>query len=54
MSSSAPTAATLWEPLDPRATAGLVAAVPTRWWLSGGAALDRWLGGTSGTGRTPM
>lgn len=44
MSSSTPTAATPWEPLDAEAVARLLAAASVRWWLSGGVALDRWLG----------
>lgn len=37
-------AATPWEPLDPSAVAELLSSASVRWWLSGGAALDRWLG----------
>ncbi|GAA1539772.1 hypothetical protein HD600_001112 [Microbacterium ginsengiterrae] len=37
-------AATAWEPLDPSAVAALLSGAPVRWWLSGGAALDRWVG----------
>lgn len=44
MPSSAPTSATPWAPLDPEAVAGLFASASVRWWLSGGVALDRWLG----------
>lgn len=44
MSFSSPASANGWVPLDPRAVAALLAAVPVRWWLSGGVALDRWLG----------
>lgn len=33
-----------WRPLSPRGAADLLAAAPVRWWLSGGAALDHWLG----------
>lgn len=33
-----------WEPLTPHAVATLLDGAPVRWWLSGGAALDRWLG----------
>lgn len=36
-------AARKWRPLTPDAVAELLAAAPVRWWLSGGAALDRWL-----------
>lgn len=35
-----------WRPLDADGVARLLAAAPVRWWLSGGAALDRWLGRT--------
>lgn len=44
MASPAPTPATPWERLAPDAVAALLAGTPARWWLSGGAALDRWLG----------
>lgn len=44
MPSSAPTSATPWEPLDPQAVVRLFSAASVRWWLSGGAALDRWIG----------
>ncbi|MCK3769220.1 hypothetical protein MZK47_06015 [Microbacterium aerolatum] len=44
MPSSAPDSATPWQPLEPAAVAQLLAAASVRWWLSGGAALDRWLG----------
>lgn len=44
MPSSAPTSVTPWAPLAPEAVAGLFAEASVRWWLSGGAALDRWLG----------
>src|SRR6218665_431050 len=33
-----------WHPLSAAAVAELLAGAPVRWWLSGGAALDRWLG----------
>ncbi|MFT4030315.1 MAG: hypothetical protein QM675_10615 [Protaetiibacter sp.] len=33
-----------WMPLEPRGVAELLSATSSRWWLSGGAALDRWLG----------
>lgn len=46
MPSSAPTSATPWEPLDPPSVARLFAAASVRWWISGGVALDRWLGRT--------
>jgi hypothetical protein len=44
MSDSAPTFETSWDPLAPQAVAELLEAAPVRWWLSGGVALDRWLG----------
>lgn len=44
MASSAPSADTPWAPLAPRAVADLLASTDARWWLSGGAALDRWVG----------
>lgn len=44
MSSPVPIAATRWEPLAPRAVADLLGGTSARWWLSGGVALDRWLG----------
>ncbi|MCB1273368.1 MAG: hypothetical protein KDB25_03100 [Leucobacter sp.] len=44
MTQSAPTLDLAWEPLEPQAVADLLGAAPVRWWLSGGAALDRWLG----------
>lgn len=44
MTDPAPTLDTAWEPLPPEGVADLLAASPVRWWLSGGAALDRWLG----------
>lgn len=46
MSLPAPTADAAWEPLAPAAVAELLADVPGRWWLSGGVALDQWLGRT--------
>ncbi|WP_194420973.1 nucleotidyltransferase domain-containing protein [Microbacterium abyssi] len=46
MAPSASASATPWEPLEPSAVAELLAAASVRWWLSGGAALDRWLGRT--------
>lgn len=33
-----------WEPLTTQAVAEVLAGASVRWWLSGGAALDRWLG----------
>ena len=44
MVSQAPTPASRWEPLGPEAVADVLAQTDARWWLSGGAALDRWLG----------
>lgn len=44
MLSSAPTASTPWEPLRPSELAHLFGSASVVWWLSGGAALDRWLG----------
>lgn len=37
-------AVTPWEPLAPTAVAELLCAASVRWWLSGGVALDHWLG----------
>jgi hypothetical protein len=45
MSSSAPTDATPWAALDPVAVDAMLADGAARWWLSGGTALDRWIGG---------
>lgn len=44
MTVAAPTFDLPWDALTPEAVASLFAASPVRWWLSGGAALDRWLG----------
>lgn len=44
MADSAPTLETSWQPLTPEAVAELLKGVEVRWWLSGGAALDRWVG----------
>lgn len=33
-----------WQPLSPREVAELFAGADARWWLSGGVALDAWLG----------
>lgn len=44
MSSPAPDPATPWVPLPARAAADLLGRSSARWWLSGGAALDHWLG----------
>lgn len=41
--SSSPTGSP-WQPLSVDAVAELLSGAPVRWWLSGGAALDRWLG----------
>lgn len=41
---SAPTLDTRWEPLTPEGVAALLDGTSARWWLSGGVALDRWLG----------
>ncbi|WP_435747294.1 hypothetical protein [Microbacterium sp. PMB16] len=39
-----PSSDTPWEPLSTQRIAEMLAGVDTRWWLSGGMALDRWLG----------
>ncbi|MET0829451.1 MAG: hypothetical protein ABWY26_08035 [Microbacterium sp.] len=44
MSPPAPTPTQRWEPFTPRAAADLLDATDARWWLSGGVALDHWLG----------
>lgn len=44
MASPAPTLETRWEPLTAQAAADLLAGTSARWWLSGGVALDQWLG----------
>lgn len=44
MPDSRSTSATPWAPLAPDAVAALLSAASVRWWLSGGAALDRWVG----------
>ncbi|MCA0346174.1 MAG: hypothetical protein LCH31_03885 [Actinobacteria bacterium] len=44
MTSSTPTLDMAWNSLPPQAVAELLADAPVRWWLSGGVALDRWLG----------
>lgn len=46
MASPTPTLEARWEPLTPEAIAGLFSDTGARWWLSGGVALDRWLGET--------
>jgi len=42
--SSVPTSATAWAPLDADSVARLLGSASVRWWLSGGVALDLWLG----------
>ncbi|GAA3939798.1 nucleotidyltransferase domain-containing protein [Microbacterium soli] len=44
MPSPSPTAATPWRPFIAESVAGLLTGADVRWWLSGGVALDRWLG----------
>jgi len=44
MSSPVPIAEMRWDPLAPQAVAELLDGAAARWWLSGGVALDRWLG----------
>ncbi|MDN4476356.1 hypothetical protein QQX09_10860 [Demequina sp. SYSU T00192] len=44
MSPATPSPASAWAPLTAEAVAGLLGSSGARWWLSGGAALDRWLG----------
>lgn len=44
MTESDPTLEAPWLPLTPEAVAQLLEGAPVRWWLSGGVALDRWLG----------
>lgn len=44
MSTREPTSATSWVPLTAAGVAELLGNVEARWWLSGGAALDHWLG----------
>lgn len=44
MASTKPTLLTPWEPLTAPAIAALFSETPARWWLSGGVALDHWLG----------
>lgn len=44
MTDSAPALEMGWAPLAPQAVAELLTSCDARWWLSGGAALDRWLG----------
>jgi hypothetical protein len=44
MASSTPTHALSWDPLTATEVATLLKPAKVRWWLSGGVALDRWLG----------
>ncbi|WP_062379453.1 nucleotidyltransferase domain-containing protein [Demequina pelophila] len=44
MSTTTPSPTAPWAPLEPREVADLLAPSDARWWLSGGAALDRWVG----------
>ncbi|WP_062518390.1 hypothetical protein [Demequina gelatinilytica] len=44
MSTATPSLAAPWTALTAEAVAGLLGPADARWWLSGGAALDRWLG----------
>lgn len=44
MPDSAPAPQTPWDPLTAAGAAAMLAEAPVRWWLSGGVALDRWLG----------
>lgn len=44
MSTTTPSPTTPWAPLTAEEVAGLLGPSEARWWLSGGAALDRWLG----------
>lgn len=44
MTTSAPDPEKGWDVLTPHAVAELLRGVRARWWLSGGAALDHWLG----------
>ncbi len=39
-----PSATTSWHVPTPREVAGLLGTTPARWWLSGGVALEHWLG----------
>ena len=41
---SAPSLDTRWEPLSAESVAELFGGTSARWWISGGVALDRWLG----------
>ncbi|WP_062466060.1 nucleotidyltransferase domain-containing protein [Demequina maris] len=44
MSPATPSPTSPWAPLTAEAVAELFGSCGARWWLSGGAALDRWLG----------
>ncbi|WP_062288445.1 nucleotidyltransferase domain-containing protein [Demequina phytophila] len=44
MSPATPSLSDPWAPLGPSAAAELLGPSGARWWLSGGVALDRWLG----------
>ncbi|MDN3310224.1 hypothetical protein QWJ90_04720 [Microbacterium oryzae] len=44
MASAVPDPATPWAPLAPESVAEMLDETTSLWWLSGGAALDRWLG----------
>lgn len=44
MHAPVPASATDWAPADPQEIATVLGAATVRWWLSGGAALDRWIG----------
>lgn len=44
MAHTAPTLDMGWAPLTPREVAQQLDGSPVRWWLSGGVALDHWLG----------
>ncbi|WP_062205988.1 hypothetical protein [Demequina salsinemoris] len=44
MSTTTPSPSLRWAPLTAEQVADLLAPSDARWWLSGGAALDRWLG----------
>ncbi len=46
MTSAAPESSTPWHAIDAVEVAGLLANSTARWWLSGGVALDRWVGTT--------
>jgi len=41
---TSPSHLTEWDPISPRGVADLLEDPGAHWWLSGGAALDRWLG----------